>query len=232
MYRPPLRLTERGLYCEPGDFFVDPWRPVDRAVVTHAHADHASRGCGRYLTSRDGERVLRARMDLDATIDTIDYGATLDLGGVRVSLHPAGHILGSAQVRIEHRGRVLVVSGDYKVEPDRTCAPFEPVRVPRLPHRVHLRPAHLPMEARGVAGRRGQRLVAIQSRRGPVEPDLRLRPGESPAHPRRARSLDRADLPPRGRGQARSRLSRDRASTCRRPITRGTLARAPAGPAR
>ena len=125
---PLLHLTDLGLYCEPGGFYVDPWRPVDRAVITHAHADHASRGCGRYLTSREGEHVLRARMDVGAIIDSIEYGAAIDINGVRVSLHPAGHILGSAQVRIEYRGRVLVASGDYKVEPDRTCTPFEPVK--------------------------------------------------------------------------------------------------------
>ena len=123
-----LRPTEFGLFCEAGGFFVDPWRPVDRAIVSHAHADHACRGCGRYLTSTDGEHVLRARMDEGATIDTLKYGQSLEIGDVRVSLHPAGHILGSSQVRIEHRGRVLVVSGDYKTEPDRTCAPFDPVR--------------------------------------------------------------------------------------------------------
>ena len=125
---PLLRLTEFGLFCEEGGFFVDPWRPVDRAIVTHAHADHACRGCGSYLTSQEGEHVLRVRMDLGARIDTAAYGESLQINGVKVSLHPAGHILGSAQVRIEHKGRVLVVSGDYKTEPDRTCTPFEPIR--------------------------------------------------------------------------------------------------------
>ncbi len=123
-----LRLTDRGLYCDQGDFFVDPWRPVPRAVVTHAHADHACRGCGRYLTSIEGEHVLRARMDADAIIDTRAFGESVVINGVDVSLHPAGHILGSAQIRIEHKGQVLVVSGDYKVEPDPTCSAFEPVR--------------------------------------------------------------------------------------------------------
>lgn len=122
-----LTLTKHGLYCPPGDFHVDPWKPVDRAVVTHAHADHARWGCGRYLVSREGERVLRRRLGNDAKLETVDWGESVDRNGVRVSLHPAGHILGSAQVRIEHRGQVAVVSGDYKTEPDPTCAPFEPV---------------------------------------------------------------------------------------------------------
>jgi len=123
-----LRPTEHGLYCEAGDFHVDPWRPVPRAVVTHAHADHACWGSGRYLTSAEGLRVLQIRMGPEAIIDAIPYGESVDLGGVKVSLHPAGHILGSSQVRLEHRGEVWVVSGDYKVEPDATCTPFEPVR--------------------------------------------------------------------------------------------------------
>jgi putative mRNA 3-end processing factor len=123
-----LRLTGHGLYCEAGDFFVDPWQPVDRAVITHAHADHARWGSRRYLGSREGEGVLRTRMGADASIRTLEYGEALDVRGVRVSLHPAGHILGSAQVRVEHRGEVWVVSGDYKTEPDATCTPFEPVR--------------------------------------------------------------------------------------------------------
>src|SRR5947208_5034134 len=123
-----LRPTDQGLYCEAGDFFVDPWRPVARAVVTHAHADHACWGCGRYLTSRDGLTVLRARVGEGAEIATLDYKAEVELGGVRVSLHPAGHILGSSQVRVEHRGEVWVFTGDYKRQPDPTCRPFELVR--------------------------------------------------------------------------------------------------------
>jgi putative mRNA 3-end processing factor len=123
-----LRTTEAGLYCEAGDFHVDPWMPVDAAVITHAHGDHARWGCRRYLGAREGERVLRTRLGQDAGIRTVEYGEAVEVRGVRVSLHPAGHILGSAQVRVEHRGEVWVVSGDYKTEPDPTCTPFEPVR--------------------------------------------------------------------------------------------------------
>ncbi len=125
---PLLDTTDLGLYCEAGDFYVDPWRPVDRAVITHAHGDHICHGCRRYLTSRDGLNVLRARLGAEAVIETAKYGETVRQNGVSVSLHPAGHILGSSQVRIEHAGAVAVVSGDYKVEPDATCAPFEPVK--------------------------------------------------------------------------------------------------------
>lgn len=123
-----LELTDRGLYCAAGDFFVDPWRPVDRAVVTHAHADHARRDSNRYLTVPEGERVLRTRMGASARIETVPYGKNVVVNGVTVSLHPAGHILGSAQVRVERAGEVWVVSGDYKTEPDPTCTEFEPVR--------------------------------------------------------------------------------------------------------
>ena len=123
-----LETTERGLYCAAGDFYVDPWMPVDRAVITHAHGDHAHPGCARYLCSGEGERVLATRLGPGAVIESVDYGQDVSIGGVRVSLHPAGHILGSAQVRVEHRGEVWVVSGDYKTEPDPTCTPFEVVR--------------------------------------------------------------------------------------------------------
>jgi putative mRNA 3-end processing factor len=123
-----LRSTDRGLFCEAGGFHVDPWAPVDRAVITHAHGDHARPGSGAYLASAEGERVLRTRLGGEAAIRTVRYGEPVELFGVRVSLHPAGHVLGSAQVRVEHRGEVWVVSGDYKTEPDPTCSPFEPVR--------------------------------------------------------------------------------------------------------
>jgi putative mRNA 3-end processing factor len=125
---PLLSLTPRGLYCEPGDFYVDPWEPVDRAVITHAHSDHATWGSRAYLTSAEGVGVLRARMEFGASIGGLRYGESITVNGATLSLHPAGHILGSSQVRIEHQGEVLVVSGDYKTDPDPTCTPFEPVR--------------------------------------------------------------------------------------------------------
>jgi putative mRNA 3-end processing factor len=120
--------TERGLYCAAGDFHVDPWQPVERAVITHAHGDHARAGSRGFLTTHEGHGVLRQRMGAEARIRAVGWGETIDVNGVRVSLHPAGHILGSAQVRLEHRGQVWVVSGDYKTESDPTCTPFEPVR--------------------------------------------------------------------------------------------------------
>ncbi|HWQ53328.1 MAG TPA: ligase-associated DNA damage response exonuclease [Bryobacteraceae bacterium] len=123
-----LEPDANGLYCPAGGFYVDPWLPVDRAVITHAHTDHARQGCGSYLTVEDGEALLRARMAEEAVVESVPYGASLLIGGVRVSFHPAGHIRGSAQVRIEHAGEIWVFSGDYKLAPDPTCPPFETVR--------------------------------------------------------------------------------------------------------
>jgi putative mRNA 3-end processing factor len=116
-----------GLYCPPGDFYIDPWRPVDRAVITHAHADHARSGHAHYLTHADAQGVMRARLGA-IDLQPLSYGETVEHQGVRISLHPAGHVLGSSQVRVEHRGQVWVASGDYKVAADATCAPFEAVR--------------------------------------------------------------------------------------------------------
>lgn len=121
-----IRQTDRGLYCEAGGFHIDPWRPVDRAIITHGHSDHARSGHGSYLSARPAESVLRHRLG-SICLQSVDYGEQIEINGVRVSLHPAGHVLGSAQVRVEHRGEVWVVSGDYKVEADPTCAAFEPV---------------------------------------------------------------------------------------------------------
>lgn len=118
---------KEGLYCVPGDFYIDPWRPVARAIITHAHSDHARFGHGHYLAAAPGVGILKSRLG-DINIDPLAYGETITHNGVTISLHPAGHVLGSAQVRMEYRGEVWVASGDYKVEADGTCAEFEPVR--------------------------------------------------------------------------------------------------------
>jgi len=123
-----LELTPKGLYCAAGDFFIDPWLPVGKAVITHAHSDHAAPGHGAYLCSKESYHVLRARMGEEISIQTLEFGEKLRLGETIVSLHPAGHILGSAQVRVERNGEVWVVSGDYKTEKDATCSAFEPLR--------------------------------------------------------------------------------------------------------
>lgn len=121
-------LTKKGLYCEIGDFYIDPSRAVDHAVVTHAHSDHARRGSKRYYCTKSGIDLLRCRIGKSISVSSFDFGEVFYIGGVRISLHPAGHILGSAQVRIEYNGEVWVVSGDYKREYDPTCEAFESVQ--------------------------------------------------------------------------------------------------------
>lgn len=122
---PLIELRPEGLYCAAGDFHIDPWRPVPRAVLTHGHADHARSGSARYLAAADGLGLLRHRLGAEATFEGLTWGQRIALGDTVVSLHPAGHILGSAQVRVEHAGETWVVTGDYKRDPDPTCAPFE-----------------------------------------------------------------------------------------------------------
>jgi putative mRNA 3-end processing factor len=115
-----------GLYCPAGDFHIDPWRPVARAVITHGHSDHARTGMGEYHVARTGLPILHWRLG-EQRYHAYEHGESFRLGAARVSLHPAGHVLGSAQVRIDVDGEVWVASGDYKRQPDPTCAPFEVV---------------------------------------------------------------------------------------------------------
>lgn len=123
-----LRITPSGLYCAAGDFHIDPHQPVPRAVVTHAHTDHARWGCRHYLAAKPSEQLLRMRMNEDAEFQFLSYGESIAIGGVDVSFHPAGHMLGSAQVRLKRNGRIAVVTGDYKLGENPTCDPWEPVR--------------------------------------------------------------------------------------------------------
>jgi len=122
-----LTTSPPGPFCPAGDFHVDPWAPVHRALITHAHGDHARPGSRAYLCAAAGVGVLRRRLGDEAVIESLEYGESKTIGGVRVSFHPAGHVLGSAQIRIEGPDGVWVVSGDYKRADDPTCAPFEPV---------------------------------------------------------------------------------------------------------
>jgi len=127
---PPLDLiasTDRGLYCPAGDFHIDPWRPVERAVLTHAHSDHARFGSEVYVCHRDTAPILRKRLG-EVTIETAAYGEVLTRNGVELSFHPAGHVLGSAQVRVASKGEIWVASGDYKLESDGVSPAFEAIR--------------------------------------------------------------------------------------------------------
>lgn len=116
-----LESTPRGLYCTQGGFYIDPLQCVDRAVVSHAHTDHARWGCRHYLAAAKSEHLLRMRLSSEAEFEFRPYGESTTVGGVQISFHPAGHMLGSAQVRLEYRGRVEVVTGDYQLGVNPTC---------------------------------------------------------------------------------------------------------------
>lgn len=124
-----LKLTPAGLYCEAGDFYVDPVRKVARAVITHGHSDHARAGHEAVLATKETLAVMAARYGEKYTTapQTARYGETIELGTARVTLKPAGHVIGSAQIVIEVEGKRVIVSGDYKRARDPTCPPFEPV---------------------------------------------------------------------------------------------------------
>lgn len=123
-----LQFSPSSIYCQAADIHIDPWKPVNRAIITHAHSDHAKPGCRHYLAHKDSEAILRMRLGSDISLQTVEYGEKFSINGVTFSLHPAGHILGSAQVRVESSGQVWVVSGDYKGQDDGFCQAFEPVK--------------------------------------------------------------------------------------------------------
>lgn len=123
-----LQFTDRGIYCPQADVFIDPWKPVSKALITHSHSDHARYGHGQYLAEPTNEKILRMRLGQEINFQGIEYGKSVTINGVSISFHPAGHIPGSAQIRLEHGGEIWVVSGDYKLSNDGVSAPFEPVR--------------------------------------------------------------------------------------------------------
>ena len=122
-----LQLTSKGLYCSLGDFYIDPWGKVDKAVITHGHGDHARWGMGEYIAVHEAFYILKKRLGEEAKIQTYSYGEVFKMGEVEISFHPAGHILGSSQVRIQYQDEVWVFTGDFKRDEDLTCAPFEVV---------------------------------------------------------------------------------------------------------
>lgn len=122
-----LIINKSGIYCEAGDFYIDPWKPVARALITHAHSDHARSGMQHYLCHPHTAPILYQRLGADINIETLNYGEPIALNGVKVSFHPAGHLPGSAQIRVEFKGEIWVVSGDYKLQADPLAEPFEPV---------------------------------------------------------------------------------------------------------
>jgi len=123
-----LQFTGKSIYCSIADVHIDPWMPVDRAIITHAHSDHATWGSKTYLAHKDSEALLRLRLGQDISLQTVAFGESFSINGVNFSLHPAGHIIGSAQVRAEYKGEVWVFTGDYKLEDDHFSTPFEIVK--------------------------------------------------------------------------------------------------------
>lgn len=123
-----LIFDQKGIYCPIGNFYIDPWRKVERAVVTHAHADHARTGMGHYWVCQDNVPLMQLRLGKNIPITGVPYGQSFSINGVKLSFHPAGHIPGSAQVRLEYKGEVWVAAGDYKVEADGLTPAFEPVK--------------------------------------------------------------------------------------------------------
>lgn len=123
-----ISFTREGIFCAQGGFYIDPWLPVNHAIITHGHADHARGGSKHYLCHKFTEPILRLRIDPNLNISTLEYGETTYINGIKLSLHPAGHIIGSAQIRLEFNGYIAVISGDYKTEHDGLSTAFEPVK--------------------------------------------------------------------------------------------------------
>jgi putative mRNA 3-end processing factor len=122
-----LIVNDKGIFCEAADVYIDPWRAVDKALITHAHSDHARYGHRHYLAHKTNQAVLKLRLG-NIRLQPLEYNEVVTINGVKFSFHPAGHIPGSAQIRVEHKGEVWVVSGDYKFGDDGISVPFEPVR--------------------------------------------------------------------------------------------------------
>lgn len=127
MKTPLLQFTPKGIYCEQADVYLDPWRPVDKAIISHGHADHSRWGHQKYITHHKNVPIVQHRLG-DVNISGKDWGETFSLNNVKFSLHPAGHIVGSSQIRVEHKGEVWVFTGDYKIEDDGLTTPFELVK--------------------------------------------------------------------------------------------------------
>ncbi|MBK7410004.1 MAG: ligase-associated DNA damage response exonuclease [Saprospirales bacterium] len=123
-----LEFTDKGIYCPQANVYIDPWKPVSRALITHGHADHARWGNKYYLCTHQAKPVIQYRLGNGPRIESVAYGEERTINGVQISFHPAGHIVGSAQIRLEYQGEVWVVSGDYKTEHDGIATPFEPVK--------------------------------------------------------------------------------------------------------
>lgn len=123
-----LDFNDKGIYCSKADVYLDPWKPVKRALITHGHSDHARWGNESYLCTVAASSIIRHRLQLTTNLQTIEFGEPITINGVQFSFHPAGHIPGSAQIRVEYQGEVWVFSGDYKLQADGISEPFEPIK--------------------------------------------------------------------------------------------------------
>ena len=127
MKTPLLQFTPKGIYCEQADVYLDPWKPVNKAIISHGHADHSRWGHQHYITHHKNIPIVQHRLG-DVNISGKDWGETFTINNVKFSLHPAGHIVGSSQIRVEDKGEVWVFTGDYKIEDDGLTTPFELVK--------------------------------------------------------------------------------------------------------
>jgi putative mRNA 3-end processing factor len=123
-----IQFTDRGIYCEQANVYLDPWKPVEKALITHGHADHARPGHQHYLCTEGSKAIIQYRLNTTSPVQSVQYGEVIMINGVNFSFHPAGHIPGSAQIKIEYKGEVWVFSGDYKTDDDGLSTPFEPIR--------------------------------------------------------------------------------------------------------
>ncbi len=122
-----IKFTDKGLFCCKGNFYIDPWKPVDNAIITHGHSDHARAGSKNYLCHTNSKPVLELRLG-EGNYQTCQWEEPIFMNGVKVSLHPAGHVIGSSQIRVEHHGEVWVFTGDYKTENDGISGAYQPVK--------------------------------------------------------------------------------------------------------
>ena len=123
-----VKFTKKGIYCPKGKFYLDPWQPVNYAIISHGHADHARWGMKNYLCTDDSKAILKHRLGGDIKVESLPYDESITINGVKVSFHPSGHVIGSAQIRLECQGYVVVFSGDYKTQPDYITTPFQPIK--------------------------------------------------------------------------------------------------------
>ncbi len=127
-----IKYTDQGLYCELADIWIDPYKPVKRALITHAHMDHFTFGCNEYISTYETSIILKERIGSEINIKTYDYGKEFKINGINISFHPSGHILGSSQIKFNFAGEKWLITGDFKRQKDDTCQEFEKLKTDYL----------------------------------------------------------------------------------------------------